>query len=480
MMRSPWSAGASFHLLIGHVLFIGLLVLAWKHFPERTIHVDSANQILKWVQQDGVEVEVYRYPAVLPQLLVKLFRGADASLGLLLLVASLAHVLVPYLIFLLAAHVWRVPWVAAAAALAAVLCTRLTFYGIVLEANYLLCYPFLLAAVLHGPLRARATPGSMALAVLALFLVVAVHPVGFLLALFVIALFFPQLPDRRQFLLGMAAATVVWGLFGRMLLPPSAYEAGLYGSVAHGIRQLDEAAGWPSLDFLLGHTWRDTTHYLPMWLLLGTVATLLVLRKHWWSAVVVVVGAVGYAVLNIITYHAGESAMMMEKNFVPLATIVSLPLMLELERSSAAVRRWSVWPFLLVVFIQFRGIAFAARPAGERLALVRELVAELRAAGVPKALVPGERLDAAGLHIHWALGSETLLASALDGPAHCVTAVVDGTTAQDPDGSGVRLGPFNNDLAPELLDARYFSLPGSAYARFAPVLGQQDERGRGH
>ena len=58
-------------LILAHLLFAGLLVLAWKHAVARMVHVDSAWQFFQWTQRDGITVEAHRYTAVLPQLLVK-------------------------------------------------------------------------------------------------------------------------------------------------------------------------------------------------------------------------------------------------------------------------------------------------------------------------------------------------------------------------------------------------------------------------
>lgn len=90
-------------ILIGHVLFIGLAILAVLHWRERVVHVDSAYQVFKWVQKGGVEVEAHRFGAVLPQLMVKLLKAMGASLRTLLITASLGHVLVSYGIFIVLA-----------------------------------------------------------------------------------------------------------------------------------------------------------------------------------------------------------------------------------------------------------------------------------------------------------------------------------------------------------------------------------------
>ena len=208
-------------MLVGHLLFFGLFALAAIHYVERTIHVDSAFQIFKWVQLQEVEVEAHRYTAILPQLLVKLGKGLGIGLSGLLLFASIAHVAVVYLIFLLAAYVMRTPWIAVAVSLSAVLCTRLTFYGIVLEANYLLCYPLLLAAVVQGQLLRKPGTVSLVASIMALWLVLLVHPVGFLVALAILAWYYLTASGNRKHLLVLVRVALLWGPLGRVIFPPS-------------------------------------------------------------------------------------------------------------------------------------------------------------------------------------------------------------------------------------------------------------------
>jgi hypothetical protein len=100
------------YLLLGHLLFFGLFALAYLHMPTRVVHVDSAFQIFKWIHVPGVGVEAHRFTAVMPQLLVKAVAITGAPLHVLLTVASLAHVLVPYVLFVLIAHGLRLPWIA--------------------------------------------------------------------------------------------------------------------------------------------------------------------------------------------------------------------------------------------------------------------------------------------------------------------------------------------------------------------------------
>lgn len=410
-------------LTLGHLLFLGLFILAYIHTMPRVVHVDSAFQIFKWIHGEGVGVEAHRFTAIVPQLLVKLAATCGWALPSLLTLASLVHVLVPYLLFVLIGYVLRAPWHAMALVLAQVLCTRLTFYGIVLEANYLLCYPFLLAAVLHGPLQRSQRPPVIGLALAALLLVLCVHPVGFLVALFVLVLVRLQGHPAKGVLYGLMLFTLTWPFLSRVLFPPTGYEAGLYAATSEGLQRAGGDQDLPALRFLLQHSGEATGHYLVLWGLLTVLLVLQFRRRAYAELGWCLLAVVGYVALNALTYHQGETAMMMEKNFLPLAVAVALPLLLEVERSPSIWRWWSFGLLTAVIFVQFRGISFAARPARERLAKIEDLVQQCRAGGVHKACATPTELDAKGLHIHWALAFETMLVSAYHGPAHCVSVV---------------------------------------------------------
>ena len=140
--------------------------------------------------------------------------------------------------------------------------------------------------------------------------------------------------------------------------------------------------------------------------------------------------------------------MMMEKNFLPLAVFVALPLALEVQRFGHVASWRYVLPFLLVLFVQFRGISFAARPMAERVGILADLVREARATGKGTVQIRADDLDARGLHVHWALTYETLLLSGLEGRDQCV--MVEATDEG---------GPVGHVIDASTLDHRWFHPP---------------------
>lgn len=439
-MTDRHTTSAKAFVALGHALFAALSVLALVHWQLRIIHVDTAWQVLKWIQVPGLQFEAHRYSAIVPQLCVASAASLGVSLQALLVVASLSHVCFPWLLFGLVAHVLRRPWHATGLALATVLCTRLTFYGVVLEAHYLLSYPLVFAAALDA---ARSGQRNGAWAWSALAATVLVHPLGAPIAFFVLGDHMLR-NGRARTPVVMAVAVVLWWVIGRWLFSATGYEQGLYDGMGSGARSLFSDLG-AAADFFFRHSWRDTITYLPWWLVLATVLVLGLRQRNGWPTVWMLASVVALLLITFITYHNGDSAVMMEKNFLPLATLVVLPLVWLMNGSDERAR-WLAFPALLLLcFVQFRGISFASKEMARRFDALHGLVDDARASGPGAVRVTGTELNERGIHVHWAVPAEVLLLSATDGPDASVIMQVQGATMS------------NLPFATEELDSRWFA-----------------------
>jgi hypothetical protein len=450
-------------LILAHLLFAGLLVLAWKHAVARMVHVDSAWQFFQWTQRDGITVEAHRYTAMLPQLLVKAGMALGLSLGALLVLASVAHVLVGLGVFLVCAHLLKAPRAALACALATVLCTRLAFYGPVLEANQLTAYPFLLLALLERyPAPWAWHHRALALVLLAPPLLV--HPVGWAVMAAALAFLFAWSPGQRRELGWLMAACLVWGLAARVVLPPTAYEAGLYGSLARAAGDGGPGGAWASWRFLVDHSGCATAHFVPVWTVMLALVVALVRGRRWWVLGVLAGGWGAYIAVNLATYAGGEHALMMEKNFVPLATLVALPA-ITVAWGTTGLTRWAcLLALALLLFAKFRDIAFAGRPAEQRISALRTALAWSPA---DRLILDHADLQRIGIGVHWALPFETLLITALDGPEKARTAVCATETGVRPGDMDLWLGALGPRFPADRLNGRYYRMGLGGYVDVA-------------
>lgn len=447
-------------VVIGHITFLALLALAWKYADLRTTAGDSAYQVFKWVNDPGVQVEAHRYSALVPQLSVKLFKMFGTSLQGLLLVASLMHVMVAYGVFLICLYLLKAPRTAVAAALAAVLCTRLTFFGPVLEANYLLSYPFLFFAAFegHGQKLQRAA-GAVMLALLALPALL-VHPLGVVVLLYGVLFFWAWKAIGSRTAIGCSLGLAAIFLLLRILLPPTVYEQGQYDLLGHALES--DPGTWASWDFLVGHTIRYTTSYLPAALVFIAVVVGLVQRRLARAAAVLATGVVGFLLLMLVTYRGGDTAIMMDRAFLPVAALIALPAVYLLWELNG---RWAMAGMLalaLVTFLKLRDVSFASRGLQKQYGRVVALVGEVGGQGIRRAEVEERTLREREIATSWALPFSTLLISSVQAPEQALTVRMK-TTDQGGAASPVL------DLGEAKLDARYFALEAGSYRPWPPM-----------
>lgn len=404
-------------LLLGHGVFLALVGLAWKYALIRSTFGDTAYQLFQWISQPGWDIEAHRYTAIVPQACVKLFALIGVELRTLLLVSSLAHVLVGYGIYLLCAHVWQSPVAAFGCAVAAVLCSRLAFYSPVLEANYLLCYPFLLIGFIERNARAERIPRrNVAFAIVLLLVPLVVHPVGWMVMLFAVVFTFALGWLRGRMLMALLLISASWPLIGRWLFPPTGYEMEQYDAVVDGLRHLGSFAHWGSWEFLAIHTFSASTTYLPALLVLLAVVSGWALMNKDRLALLTFGGAMAFIFVFLVTFSAGNSAVMQDRGILPVATIIALSgAALVVRTESPRLRTLSLIMCVLVLFVKVRDVSFASRPYAREYAATEELIALADQQGVPRGLVDCQRLRERDVEVSWAFPVETLLRSSVRG-----------------------------------------------------------------
>ncbi len=456
-------------LLLGHATFFALIVLSWKHFELRTTSGDTAYQIFKWVNTSGLNIEAHRYSAIFPQLAVKACKFFHADLKTLLFVASVAHVLVAYAVFLLCLHVLRAPRSAMAAALAAVLCTRLTFYGPVLEANYLLSYPFLFFAVVEGAGMELGGWRNAGCLIFAGALTLLVHPLGWLILLFGVVYLWSIRHIASKTAILTSGMLVCGAIVVRLLFPSTAYEQAQYENLSSAFFGQGMVGSWSSWKFLVGHTFYYTTNYLPALAVVIFVVFGLLLRKHRLAAAVLAGGVISFLAMELVTFRAGDSAIMMDRAFLPVATLISLPAMYLLWELQG---RWAVIGtglLVLVLFIKLRDISFGSRAPHEQFERTTQLLQAVQSKGEAKAEITEDELSQRGIEANWSLPFGTLLVSAMDGPKDAITVRVR-IMEQIPRSDMEQTGPAPRlDLDYTGLNSQYFQLPEGPYMIF-PVV----------
>lgn len=419
-------------LLLGHAVFLTLTALAYKYAVMRSTFGDTAFQVFQWITQPGWDIEAHRYTAIVPQAAVKFFALFGPGLNVLLIVASLAHALVGYGIFILCAHIWRSPIAAFGCALAAVLCSRLAFYSPVLEANYLLCYPFLFIGFVERRGRTGAfSPGAIALAAALALVALIVHPAGWMVMLFATAFLFAIRVLPIKAFIAMASFTLLWPLLARWIFPPTGYELEQYAAVAAGLGRMADLPSWGSWRFLVMHTCGATVTYLPALLVSLVVFIGWVRIGSWRVASLCLLGVLAFVAVYLVTFHGGNSAVMQDRGILPVATIIALGASALLMRIPAGVwRPVALGLAIIVLFVKARDVSFASRGFVKHLKAQQELIAQASEQRIPRGIVDCGLLRERDIEASWAFPAETLLRSAvMPGVAPCVLVCSDNLPA---------------------------------------------------
>lgn len=420
-------------LVLGHGVFATLLVLAWKYAILRSTLGDSAYQIFQWISQPGWDIEAHRYTAIVPQAMVKFCVFVGADLRTLLVVASLTHVAVGYAIFVLCAHVWRAQHAALGCAMAAVLCTRLTFYSPVLEANYLLCYPFLL----FGFIEVRARKGdwswrAIAGSVLLLLVPLLVHPAGWLVMVFGVVFLFVRGGVSRKAGVVLLAISLTWPLLARWLFPPTGYELAFYTTIGSGLQEFRSVFSWASWRFLSMHTVYASTTYLPALLVWISLIGVWIVLREWRIAVLTFAGPVAFVGVYLVTFHEGDSGIMLDRGALPVASILALSAAaLVMRAPSAGYRAVATGVLVIVLFVKVRDVSFASRSFQKQVACTEALIERADEQGIERGIADCAVARARGVTFGWALPVESLLRSGARG--HAVVLVC----ASDPPSAAV-------------------------------------------
>ena len=440
---------------------------AWFWF-ERLLYVDSALQVFEWLQYDRlIPQQGYRWPAMVPQLVARLFRSFDADLRTVAIAASVAYAVWPYLLYLFTRYVLKGYLSAAMMGLAAVLFARHTFYEMVLETQLLAFYPL----VLLGWMESGARWGGRWAGVLILLLCLMVHPIGLVAAICIVALGYVVFALPRRTLILFVAMGVMWSLARFLLVPVSGYESDLYGDLLLALGSPSQWLALPQVENFIDHAGRASITYLPGIGLAACAIALLSMGRRWKVLALFLLVALGYFALISLTYYKGESAVMIEKNLIFLGTWVAAVFLwaLATAQASATVRWAGMGVVLLVTGMKVRDISLVGRMYTARAESIRSLAEEGRPIG-NKFIVSDTLLDARGISVNWALPYETLLASSMNGGP----SVIFLEALQDPD-------PFEADEYEVVLpvndwrmeqrtrNGRYFRCGPGRYRRFVTI-----------
>ncbi len=395
--------------VLGHLCFFVLLVASVYFYKERIIFSDSAFQFFKIVNFETINVEAYRYGAILPELPLLLAMKLGFGLKMLLITYSAAFVALYYVIFLICSRLLKNTPAALTIVFILLLCIKESFYYPVTETQQCLVFSVLLFAILQYP-KFKSSVIQLSLALLIIVLSFFTHPVALYTLTFLIgydAIDRKLLGTVKPYILILAVAGLALGKV--VLTNENSYEGKFFAELLSSPSILLNLPSSYSVHFF---SHRIVGLYSGIVVFECILVYYLLMNKEYmklfWQAGFSIV----FLIVTFLAYNKGDSDVLMERAFMPLALLTSIPLLKEIleKNRNHQIPKMAFLAFVALigfVVVGKQGIAFR-----QRIRFNQELMAKT-------AKLPNRKFmaDIRDLQKHqtifWSYSFETLLLSSI-------------------------------------------------------------------
>jgi hypothetical protein len=447
--------------LIGHFSFLVLFIFSVYFFRERILFSDTAFQFFKIVNFEKINIEASRYGAILPQIPVLIFMNLGVGLKWLTIIFSASFILLYYLIFIGCTHLLKNAATGLAVVLVLILNISQSFFHPVTETHQSLVFVVLIYAILQYS-EFRNSVIQLLLASALIVFTFFIHPIAVYPLLFVVgyvAIHKNQLRSVKPYLL--IAVILILAVAKVLFTSESSYEGQFFKQFINS----------PSMIFELPHL-NSTAFFLKklgsLYFWLGfleiVLIVLLALQKKYVKLFWQLAVSGFFLLITLLTYSQGDSDMLMERAFMPLALFVAVPLLSEALESN---KHWNykIAILTLIIVLSLNRIYRQGKTFRERTKFNLELLTETAQFPNKKFIVEKSEIDK---HIitFWSHSFETLILSTIteDLPAQTIypasnSEELDKYTAPN----SVFLGAnFWLEWNIESLNQKYFELPEKA------------------
>jgi len=396
-------------ILLGHLSFLVLLIASVYFYKERILFADSAFQFFKIVNFEKINVEAYRYGAILPELPVLLAMKLGFSLKLLIITYSVAFIALYYIVFLICIKLLKNTAAGLSIILILIMCISESFFYPVTETHQSLIFSVLLFAIFeYESFRNSLVQILLASAVIIVsFLAhpIAIYPITFIIGYCAI--------DKKQLrsimpyallvlAIGLAVAKVV-------LTDENSYEGKFFSELLKSPSIIFDLPFAYSTKFLIK---RIFGLYLWVAILEFILILHLILKKEYlklfWQ-----LGISGFfLIVTLLTYNKGDSDMLMERAFMPLALLVSIPLLKEMLENNNQYRMLKLTFLTLIIVVSLNRINTQGKVFRERTRFNQELMAKTAKLPNRKFIVASSELQKHH-YTYWSHSFETLILSSI-------------------------------------------------------------------
>ncbi len=461
-------------VIIGHVFFGLQLIMSLIYYKERLLSFDAANYTFQLIYFEDFYIGHDRWISAPTQLLPLLAIKLGASLKVILMSYSASFILFYYVLFNLMVYGLRQARVGVFLALSLCLAMRYKFYGPVGEVILSIGMVGLLQAWLWRERADFSWPAwvhwSLGLGITAM-IVFAGHPFAALAVFYLLG--FEMIAQRRwkdgQTWAMIALALVGYGRKYISLQAEGSYEAGQMDNLQESFAMLSQFNTYYVFDRI---SWFFETEYAFPFAIFLIVVGVLCWKRHWLLALFILAShlAMLAAIMIAFAYLNDPIYILLDGYLSHLGIIWSLPIVYVFCQEK---KWWSL--ALLVILLGFGLDRIHEKKAffQERLGLLEGLLETNVTTQDRKLLHHIDHFDWGKMWMPWAVGVETLMLTALEGPESAATLYFkqhlqdEDDQLQDPNlFLGVHYSPFifESDSLPKHL----FQLKKGLYKRIDP------------
>ncbi len=425
--------------VFANVFFFLLFVLASYFYKERMLCYDPAFFSFNIIHDLDFYPVLGRWGSVFSQILPVIFANYGADVKTILWSYSVSFILLYYLFYLIIRYVYKDNRAVMVLLLALCLTFRSTFYYATAE-----LYQALAISVIFGCSYGRWLKQQKLLASqfwVSVALVIGVsfyHQASVFPILFFIGWFWLenglQHYKKPTLMLGL---TLLWFVVRIKLLTVSTYEQGKLLGSSEYIAMLKNIWDLPSTEYLFGYLVNDQfvpgfvlkELVLPVFLL-AVVVTAMLAKRAYWLAGFTALFTLGFALVVVLTLGTGESAIMYENYMSLYGLFIGLPLVFMMLKTTSKKLVLAVVALLCItslVNIKSKGGLFT-----QRVQYVTNMVEYGKQFKQDKFILYPSNVPEELVGATWSFPFETLLASALDGPAHSESFFMDYQGNLDP------------------------------------------------
>ncbi len=397
------------YLILGYIFFIVLFTLSILFFKERILFSDSAFQFFKIANFETLNIEASRYGAILPQIPVLLAIKAGINLKWLVIIYSVSFILLYFLIFLCCVHLLKNIPAAIAVIMILILCVSRSFFHPVTETHQGLVFSVLVYAILqYSGFRNSFIKYVLATIVIILSFFahpVAIYPLAFIIGYVAIdkQLLRVPAPYILLFIVGVLAIGKV------VLTNENSYEGKFFSELLKSPAIILDLPHAYSTKFFIK---RIFGLYFWLAVLELTLITYLISKKEYVKLFWQLTTSGLFFIITLLTYNHGDSDIMMERAFMPLAFFVTVPLLKETLKNSKQYRFLKLAVLTIIFLIGITRIYMQGIKYQERTKFNIELLEKTAHIPNQKFIIERKKIDKY-FPVFWSFSFETLLLSTI-------------------------------------------------------------------